>query len=279
MLSKQFKQVSAAIVTSVMLIGCGNNSDSEGKGAVIADVKGTQVFEATFNDYLKFKRVPGDNADRVAAQLDDYLERLAITQQIQESSYIDQGLAEVEVEEFRKQMLISRYFDAFLKDKVNDTAIENYYNSNATDFQSEKVRVSHILLRTNDSMSESELKALNTQAQEIYSKATSSEDFTKLAEQYSQDSRSAKKGGDLGWIKRGAIDPAFSEAVFALAKGSISHPFKSAYGFHIAKLVEGPVVEKAPFNSVKGDIRYQLRQQAKAAEMKRLLEAVEIVKK
>ena len=262
------------MITSTLL-GCGDKGLTD-QGKALAKVNGEAVPETTFQTYLKFKRVPLEDKARVGSQMDEYLERMAITSQIEQSSYIDQALAEIEVEEFKKQMLISRYFDEFLKDKVNDTAIQNFYKSNAEQFQTKKMKVAHVLLRTNDGMSESEISALGTKAQEVYSKATSSEDFSKLAEQYSQDSRSAKKGGEIGWIKKGAIDPKFSETVFALKKGDISQPFQSAYGFHVVKVLEAPVVEKAPLESVRGDIRYQLRQQAKETEMARLIQAAKI---
>jgi peptidyl-prolyl cis-trans isomerase C len=51
----------------------------------------------------------------------------------------------------------------------------------------------------------------------------------------------------------------------------ISEPFETAFGFHVVKLLEGPVVVKKPFEAVSGDIRYRLRNQAKDAELKRLL--------
>ena len=275
MLNRKLQPLCIGIFITSTLLGCGDKGLTD-QGKTLAKVNGEAVPETTFETYLKFKRVPLEDKARVGSQMDEYLERMAITSQIDQSSYIDRALAEIEVEEFKEQMLISRYFDEFLKDKVNDTAIQNFYKSNAEQFQAKKMKVAHVLLRTNEGMSESEISALGTKAQEVYSKATSSEDFSKLAEQYSQDSRSAKKGGEIGWIKKGAIDPKFSETVFALKKGDISQPFQSAYGFHVVKVLEAPVVEKAPLESVRGDIRYQLRQQAKETEMARLIQAAKI---
>ena len=91
-----------------------------------------------------------------------------------------------------------------------------------------------------------------------------------MAAEYSEDLLSAKQGGDLGWLQEGAIDPAFSSKVFAMKAGELSEPFTTPFGFHVVKLVDGPKVVKQPFESVSGDIRYRLRQEAKQAELERL---------
>ena len=52
--------------------------------------------------------------------------------------------------------------------------------------------------------------------------------------------------------------------------GDVSQPFETVFGFHIVKLIKGPKSIKRPFSAVEGDIRYQLRNKAKQAELKRL---------
>jgi peptidyl-prolyl cis-trans isomerase C len=148
--------------------------------------------------------------------------------------------------------------------------MRNFYAENADRFQSKKVHVAHVLIRTNPKMSEQEREALLTKAQEVYSKAMSREDFAKLAEQYSDDALSAKKGGNLGWISEGSIDPAFSKAAFSMKQDETSQPIATPFGFHVIKIIDEAQVVKKPYESVKGDIRFELRQQAKKAEMDRL---------
>ena len=56
--------------------------------------------------------------------------------------------------------------------------------------------------------------------------------------------------------------------------GEISEPIETPFGFHILKVLEGPLVVTQPLDAVKGDIRYQLRNKAKDAELKRLVAQV-----
>src|SRR5690606_37369456 len=132
---------------------------------------------------------------------------------------------------------------------------------------------------TNPAMSEAERQALLTKAHEAYSRANAQEDFAALAKEFSEDLLSAKQGGDLGWLQEGAIDPAFSNKVFSMKAGELSEPLVTPFGFHVIKVIDGPQVIKQPFESVSGDIRYRLRQEAKQAELERLKQAAKIEKK
>ena len=61
--------------------------------------------------------------------------------------------------------------------------------------------------------------------------------FEELAIQFSEDRKSAKNGGEIGWINSGGnFYPEFEEAVFSLNKdGEYSKPFKTPNGWHIVK--------------------------------------------
>ena len=61
--------------------------------------------------------------------------------------------------------------------------------------------------------------------------------FELLAKAHSQDT-SAAKGGDLGYFKRGQLDPAFERALDALKNGQYaSNPVKTKLGWHIPRVL------------------------------------------
>ena len=80
-------------------------------------------------------------------------------------------------------------------------------------------------------------------------------------------------------MQEGAVDPEFSKHLWALKVGEVSEPFLTPFGFHIVKQLEGAQVVKRPVESVEGDIRYQLRNQAKVEETERLLKSITIKRK
>lgn len=62
--------------------------------------------------------------------------------------------------------------------------------------------------------------------------------FNTLAVLYSEDPQSAVRGGELGYIPRNQLDPAFAEAAFNLKPGRISKIVESEFGFHIIQLID-----------------------------------------
>jgi hypothetical protein len=135
------------------------------------------------------------------------------------------------------------------------------------------------LVRVNQKASAEEKSAKRTTVDGVAAKLGSGDSFEELAKTMSDDHISGAKGGDLGWIREGSIDPELSKRAFTMKAGSVSEPFETAFGFHIMKVLEEPKVIRKPYATVMGDIRYQLRNEAKEAELKRLKEKARVAKK
>ncbi len=260
----------ALCACTLALTGC------DTAGPSVAQVNGKAVSEAQFAQYLALKRIDSEDEKRRNAALDEYLQREALAGVIMQQPTLDEAAIAAEVSEFRKELLINRYFDEYLSDRVSDDAVRNYYTSHAAEYEQEQVKVAHLLIRTDRNNTEAERQARLTTAQDAYGRIYAGQDFAAVVSEFSQDQVSAKKGGELGWLKRGAIDKRFSDVAFGLAPDEVSEPFETPFGFHIVKHLDGPMTTRRPFESVKGDIRYQLRRDAKQAEIERLLGLTEI---
>jgi parvulin-like peptidyl-prolyl isomerase len=94
-----------------------------------------------------------------------------------------------------------------------------------SDTMSNEIRCAHILVQK------------ESLAKEILAKIQGGESFAKMAEQYSIDG-SRKRGGDLGFFKRGVMVKPFEDAAFALEKGHVSGLVKTQFGYHIIKRLE-----------------------------------------
>jgi peptidyl-prolyl cis-trans isomerase SurA len=62
--------------------------------------------------------------------------------------------------------------------------------------------------------------------------------FAPLAVLYSEDPGSARNGGDLDYMGRGNLDPAYAAAAFNLKGDKISNVVKSEFGYHIIQVVD-----------------------------------------
>lgn len=95
--------------------------------------------------------------------------------------------------------------------------------------------VRHILIKPDASMLPSESL---TQVNNIHRQLKAGKDFSLMAKQYSVDSASAVKGGDLGWVSPGELVPEFEKAMNELALNKISQPIKSQFGWHLIQVLE-----------------------------------------
>jgi peptidyl-prolyl cis-trans isomerase SurA len=98
-----------------------------------------------------------------------------------------------------------------------------------------QTRTRHILIRTNELVSETEARRRLIELRERI--VTGGADFTQIARVNSVDV-SAAQGGDLGWIYPGDTVPEFERAMDSLKPGEVSQPVKSPFGWHLIQVIE-----------------------------------------
>ena len=62
------------------------------------------------------------------------------------------------------------------------------------------------------------------------------ESFAVVARRYSDDPGSRERGGDLGWIRRGDVVPAFANAAWVAPPGRAVGPVRSRFGYHVIEV-------------------------------------------
>jgi len=73
-------------------------------------------------------------------------------------------------------------------------------------------------------------------AQDIRSKLLDGEDFSTLAREYSTDEKTARGGGDLGFMEKGVANPVLIQISQQLEIGEISQVLQSQAGFHLMEV-------------------------------------------
>ena len=98
----------------------------------------------------------------------------------------------------------------------------------------EQLKARHILLKATSKIDvEHAVSEMNKIREKI---VADGEDFAVLAVELSQDTGSAIKGGELGWMSKGETVPAFEKAMNALKPGEISQSVVSQFGVHLIQL-------------------------------------------
>jgi peptidyl-prolyl cis-trans isomerase SurA len=150
--------------------------------------------------------------------------------------------------EFKKEMrpvikdnLKVRKMQANIAQKVEVSPIEvqEYYNHIPADslpIIPEQYKIAQIII--NPTPSDYERKRVRKQIDDIREEIIKGKDFGLMALLHSQDPGSKVKRGELGFVSRDQLVPAFSAAAFKLKEGEVSEVVVSEFGFHIIKLIE-----------------------------------------
>jgi len=101
----------------------------------------------------------------------------------------------------------------------------------------DQVKLSQILVKY--TVDPSREAAALANANKAIARLRAGEDFTKLARELSQDPGSRDSGGDIGFMKRGELDPAYEKAALNLEAGRFTPtPVRSRFGWHVIELVQ-----------------------------------------
>jgi peptidyl-prolyl cis-trans isomerase SurA len=126
-----------------------------------------------------------------------------------------------------------------------------------------EVLVAHIMIRTPNNMSADDSVKLYGKMTEIYTKLKAGEKFDELAQQYSDDKSSARKGGELPWFGTGKMPQEFETVAFALKnKGDYSQIMRTKYGWHIIKLLDKKGL--ASFDEMKNELKSKVTKDSRA---------------
>lgn len=213
---------------------------------VVAKVNGKTLTEADLRFAeaeigSELNQLPEDTKRRV---LVEYLIENQLFADAADGQRLGQGsLFEERMAYWKRRALRDSFFDKNVKDAVPEAEAKRIYDQQVGQQPGEEqVRARHILV-------ESEQKA-----REIFEKIAHGDDFAKLAKEHSKDPGSKERGGDLGYFGKGMMVPQFEEAAFKIAKGEVSQPIQTQFGWHIIKVDDRRKSEPPTFDSVKAQI-------------------------
>ena len=152
---------------------------------------------------------------------------------------------------------------------VSPVKVETYYKENKDRFYQED---SALLLVIQFTRPGGETDAqLEGKAQAVLAKFHSGDSFAELARQFSQDTR-RNKGGDWGWTKRSDMRKEFSDVLFNLKKGEVSHPIFTPEGCFLLYVEDRKFAGIQTLEEVRDDVERILAQQMTRQSQERWLE-------
>lgn len=166
---------------------------------------------------------------------------------------VDRALADAQLRHL--EQAAGKEFDA----KADDFALkakELYLIQKDKHKVPEQVSASQILFDTKRHTPEEALAL----ARETRAKLLAGADFAATAKEISDDPSAKSNGGEIGWFARERMDPAFSQAAFAMKNvGDISEPVLSSFGYHLIRFEGRRAAEVKPFEAVQPQLMAELR--------------------
>ncbi len=125
----------------------------------------------------------------------------------------------------------------------------------------EQRKVSHILIAFN-SDKEDEINAAKSKAEGLRERLNKGEDFSKLAKESSDDKDSPMKNGEAVLYTKESIHPELANTAFSIAKGEVSQPVKTSFGYDLIKVTELVPATFKKFEEVRPELEKSYRRNA-----------------
>lgn len=200
--------------------------------------------------------------------------------------------------DLNEEVKMKKLVNALSNVQISEIEAKKFYSENLNKFKyPDKVRASHILISanpeeikekissepTNKNLSKAEIQAkVNKEMAVKLEKAKklledvkkNPNDFAKLARENSDDTTSAKQGGDLGFFSRQEMVEPFAKTAFSMKPNTISDIVQSPYGYHIIMVKDRMKAGQEPFEKVQGEIMVYLENQAQVKILENLIESL-----
>ena len=126
-----------------------------------------------------------------------------------------------------------------------------------------EVKVAHIMVKLKADASPQDSMNAYKKINEIYDTLMAGANFEETAKIRSEDLSTNRNGGALPPFGTGRMVPEFERAAFALnSVGDISKPVRTAYGWHIIKLLERKNI--GSFEEVQADIKQKIQKDSRS---------------
>lgn len=208
----------------------------------------------------------------------------------------------VSTAQFKKDLTdevkIQKLVDSLSVVSISDKDAMKFYKENADKFKNpDKVRASHILVSANpeelkakiaetpegkklsaadlDAAVKKEMADKKAKAEKLLAEVKKNpSEFAKVAKENSDDTVSAKQGGDLGFFAKEEMVEPFASKAFSMKPNTLSEVIQTPYGYHIILVKDRQKAGVEPFDKVKSEIKEFLTNQEKVKVLQQFVDTL-----
>jgi len=203
--------------------------------------------------------------------LDNYVEQSLMYQEALRQQLDKDPAMVAKIDLYRKVIMAQGVLDKQLEE-----AAREYYDDHKDEF--EKIQLAHMYVPFKKANNRAINKGKKVKRNEAEAKkkiedakaelAKDPAAFDKLVEKFSEDDRTNKRGGELGWVtlndarlRRWGWEK-LAEKSFPLEEGAIMAPIRSSNGYHLLKIISAKKIDD--FDSANTRIRFKIQAQIKS---------------
>lgn len=182
-------------------------------------------------------------ASNIEMQINQWIQSAGSREKLEE--YRKQSISQIRTQlydDFKNNQLIQQMKEKLVSGiKVSPADVRNYFRDLPEDsipFVPTEVEVE--IITKQPRIDPDEIARIKNELREYTDRVTRGEtSFATLARLYSEDPGSARQGGEMDYMGRGYLDPAFANVAFNLTDPKkISKIVESEYGYHIIQLID-----------------------------------------
>ena len=199
-----------------------------------------QVLDRLINQELQIQKANEAGVQISEAEVDQALSQVAsqnkLTLQQMQMAVENDGMNFSEFRnDMRRELKSERIRNGLASQnvKVSEHEIDMYLADN--DMSQSEVELGHILVALESEADTATTKKVKQKAEKLYNDLMDGANFEDMAILYSSG-QNAKEGGNLGWRSIKEVPTLFADQLKVMKVGEITHPVRSASGYHIIKL-------------------------------------------
>jgi hypothetical protein len=265
------------LLAGLALAGCGGQGDRPAPGlgggpleaGTLARVNDAQLTEEDLGRLVPPDFREGITGTEIREVLERWIRTELLYQKAREDRLQEDPQVAARLREMERELLADEMLQRELSARARVTAeeVQAYYDAHQQQYTQE-LHLAQIVLENREL------------AEEVLQQLRAGASFEVLAQQHSIDA-TASRGGDLGFLGKGAMNPTFEPYVFDMQEGEIIGPIPSSFGFHVVKLMgRRGALEPVFFDTARDEILHTLllqkQQKAQAELLKELRERAQV---
>jgi len=284
---KSFVSTTLFLVLALPLAAQTATPGSRPVASVNGEIITAAKLDSLWNTLSPARREQYEKNGGKSAFLDNYLRKRLLVQEALKGGFDKRPDVQADIDAAKESVLFDRYVrDVVAAQIVSDAEVRKFYEDNKADYAiPEELKIRHIVILPNGAgprpkSKEQALDLIKQVAMELNAAAVHTSNdaagvrariaaFDAAAKRYSED-EAAPKGGDLGYVGKGLLDPTFESTAWELPIGKISSVVETKFGYHLILVEDKKPAGTQPYEVAAPKIREGIT----AARSAEIVEAV-----